>query len=342
MAPAAVAPGFSAADVGRLLLRERTRQGLSLREVGVRTGIPVAQLRAAETGALERRDGLCALKTVRRYADFLGLPGDRFALAILERWPTAARPALGALGAPADPQFTDPPTLLQEGPASGVAASSAPWAPSPDPVSSIPWVPPCPDTESQAPWEAFPATGVTPAVPAPWGPVARPRRGVRRVLQALVVLVALAVLAGTGVLALDRFEPSWLRSVGLARATPPVPPPTPLQRATLPGARGGRPTAEISPTMIAGGMRFVVHASTFSATLSASGGPCWVQVSADTSAPSEGVIDPGTSRRFAHIHALVVELGSTAGRLSVTSAAGRIRGYAPRTVPYKITVESSR
>src|SRR5487761_1592506 len=85
-----VVEGFTAGDVARSLRRERSRQGLSVKDVSTRTGIPVAQLRAAETGALNLPDQLSTLKTVRRYADFLGLPGDRYALALLEHWPTKA------------------------------------------------------------------------------------------------------------------------------------------------------------------------------------------------------------------------------------------------------------
>src|SRR5579862_9188980 len=98
---AAIGHGYSTADVGRALRQERTRQGLSLRDVSMRTGIPQDQLRAAETGSFDRPDGLAALKTVRRFADHLGLPGDRYALAILEQWPTRGRspaPVLGVVG----------------------------------------------------------------------------------------------------------------------------------------------------------------------------------------------------------------------------------------------------
>lgn len=96
---AAAVAGFTVGDVARSLRRTRTRQGLSLADVSSRTGVPVGQLRAAETGALDLPDQLATLKTVRRYADFLGLPGDRYALALLEHWPTKAglssRPATG-------------------------------------------------------------------------------------------------------------------------------------------------------------------------------------------------------------------------------------------------------
>ncbi|MGH8982210.1 MAG: helix-turn-helix domain-containing protein, partial [Acidimicrobiales bacterium] len=119
--------GYNVADVGRLLHRSRMCQGLSLRDVSWRTGIPQDQLREAETGLLVERNGLATLKTVRRYGDFLGLPGDRFALAILEDWPTrssGARQGPGRAGATA-------PTPLQTGQTAAVPVCGEPTAAAP-------------------------------------------------------------------------------------------------------------------------------------------------------------------------------------------------------------------
>lgn len=94
VATGAVAVSNSLVSVGgiaRTLHQERIRQGLSLRDVSVRTGIPVSQLHASETGVLRSSDDqISALKAVQHYAVFLGLPGDCFVLALVEHWPTRA------------------------------------------------------------------------------------------------------------------------------------------------------------------------------------------------------------------------------------------------------------
>ena len=86
---------LSAREVGRSLRRARTTLGLSLKDVSERTGLPSELLRAAEVGTLDESDQLGTLRTVRHYADFLGLPGDRYALAVLECWPFRPSAASG-------------------------------------------------------------------------------------------------------------------------------------------------------------------------------------------------------------------------------------------------------
>lgn len=379
-----VTAGFTVGDVGRQLSRQRNRQGLSLQDVALRTGIPVDQLRAAETGAIDRPDGLATLKTVRRYADFLGLPGDRFALAILERWPTkggphpfAARAARAAQAAQAEwtqtalqeaaprPQLTGPtaslPSLgsleLPGPPGDGTARNHtengqgsgkngrvrANGEVEPAPASAfspVQRVTSRPDDTSY--WNAFSDTGVTPAVLAPEDQVwRRPRRGVPVALQAVVVLVTLAVLAGLALLAVDRLKPSWLRAVGLTHAATPSTAPA-ASRGSRQPATHGTATAAIRPTKTAGAAAFVVRASSFTTKVTSPGGPCWVEVFTNTSsAPAyTGVIAAGGSQTFSHVHSLVVEMGSTAGRLSVSSSGGHVSTFAPSGVPYRITIRT--
>ena len=306
--------GFTAAGVGRLLGRERTRQGLSLPDVSRRTGIALDRLRAAEIGALDGIDGLATLTTVRRYADFLGLPGDRYALGILDRWPTrsAAR-----------------------------AARSA----------SLPG-PPAADLHRSAPADFEPApayghTGMTPAVPAVRSQVwSRPRHhGATALLQVLVGFVALALVAGVALLAIDRLHPAWLREAGLA---PPADPtlaaaPAPAGAQTGAGAHTGErrgATLLEAHRSSATTAAFDVPAARFTVTVAAAGGPCWVDVTAHaTQAPLyAGVVDPGSPRSFSGRTPLVVELGSVAGRVSVSAPGVRSASYAPPAIPFNVTV----
>ncbi|MGH9092202.1 MAG: helix-turn-helix domain-containing protein, partial [Acidimicrobiales bacterium] len=116
----------SVPELARTLRRARTRQGLRLEDVSARTGLPLEQLQAIETGTVERiPDRVAILRTLRRYADHLGLPGDRFVLAAVDHWPTtlghpttvvAVPPAAGAVaGAVAGPSTVA--TVAGAGPA---------------------------------------------------------------------------------------------------------------------------------------------------------------------------------------------------------------------------------
>lgn len=376
---ASAPPGFTVADVGRLLSRERNRQGLSLQDVAARTGIPVAQLRGAETGALDQPDGLATLKTVRRYADLLGLPGDRFALAILERWPTkggvprplsgptAAVPALGSVavtGAPTKATNTNGNghangsgggnTKKGRGAVDG-GAPAARTASTDEPTRIVapvgPVAQPSADADTTSFWGAFTDTGVSPAVVAPAGQVRRrTRRPVPGPLRALIVLVTLAVVVGVALLAIDRARPAWLSSIGLTHASTPATGSSSSATAAH-ASTGSRAashpatdpaTAELHPRATSAGATFTVPAASFSAKVTAPGGPCWVQVTTNTSSSPAfaGVLEAGSSRTFAHVHSLVVELGSTSGRLSVTSSGGHVAGYAPRGAPSTITVRT--
>ncbi len=332
--------GFTAADIGRSLSRERTRQGLSLHDVCARTGIPLDQLRAAETGVLDRPDGLATLKTVRRYADLLGLPGDRYALAILERWPTNGNvPPPFSMGVATAPPALGP--LPIGGPGGG--PGGGPTGPATAQLGALP------ADSGRAHWvddgPAFSATGMTPAVLAPSDQVWRRRR--RRPpagLQALVVVVTLAVLASIVLLAVDRVKPAWLRAVGIAANSTAASASPPRNGASR---RSGTTASAVTlrpRTTSATSTEFNVTASTFTVTLSASGGPCWVQVTSATAASPlyAGVVQPGSPRRFHAARSMVVEMGSTSGRLSISSKNGRIATYAPPEAPYQITVHSHR
>jgi hypothetical protein len=369
---AALAGGaFSAADVGRALRHERNRQGLSLRDVSVRTGIPEHQLRAAETGAFDQPDGLAALKTVRRFADLLGLPGDRFALAILEQWPTRGRALAAARAGSAEPFAPggapetavhrtavpplQPTALVAPGAGAaapgrrgGVAGGAGPddretvavavaavdawtgWRPGP--VDS-PYVP-----------DAFGDTGMTPAVRG--GEVWRPaRRSAPTTVKALIVALALCVLAAGGLLAVGKLRPAWLRDIGLSRLPMASAPAHPARRAATPtqGPARARTTAASATLTLHRTSRteaVVTVAAPYTAEVTAVGGPCWVQVTSSTSATPvfAGIVEPGAPRSFSSSGAMAVELGSTAGRFSLTSASGRISTRRPSVVPFRFLV----
>ena len=80
--------------MGRALRRERTRRGLRLEDVSLQTGLPPNDLDALEAGTVDRiPDQVQILKILRRYADFLGLPGDRYVVILVDHWPSGRGPA---------------------------------------------------------------------------------------------------------------------------------------------------------------------------------------------------------------------------------------------------------
>lgn len=411
--------GYTVADVGRLLTRARTKRGLSLRDVSNRIGVPQDQLRAAETGQLAARDGLATLKTVRRYADYLGLPGDRFALAILENWPTrgsdarslhpgavtegpaplqtsptAAFPALhtatgassadtgektqmvarpttsnlvtpaaGSTPAHGSAPAAGPVPVTGKTPAAGSTPARGTQRPADSqataPTSAISRVAPARERSATSMWSgaAFSDTGMAPAVRARSTQIVRRRRRVPAVLQVAIVLVSLGVLAGAAFLAVDRLHPSWLSKIGLTSQTTSVAAGTDAARPTTTGsnthatstpstgaaARGSTAsrkslrldkTSSSTATVNAG-------ASTFVATVRAVGGPCWVEVTTPTSSAPvfAGDVTAGASESFTEAKTLVVEMGSTSGRLSVKSSAGTLGPTAPTAVPYRFTID---
>jgi len=152
-------------EVARTLRVARARQGLRIEDVSARTGLPVLQLEALESGTVDLLpDHIQILQTLRRYGDYLGLPGERLVLVLVDRWPgpaglppppapsTAAIAAVGsataAVPAPAT-QGTAP-----AGPGEGTAATLLVGDPGTAPVTALSGNPPI-------------DTGVVPAVTSP-------------------------------------------------------------------------------------------------------------------------------------------------------------------------------
>jgi hypothetical protein len=338
---------YTAHDVARALRHARVRQGLSVKDVGLRTGIPVSQLRAAETASLSLPDQLATLKTVRAYADFLGLPGDRYALALLEHWPTKGAPG----GSGTSPTATIPAVPKPDGSGDGAgdatAGTAAGTAAATAPVPLITPVAPAREVGSE-PFYAFEDTGVSPAVPAVGAPVYRGRGRVPAGLRVGVGVTAVAVATALAFLAIDRLRPSWL-----GVATPPSPAgarpttPAPAPRAAHPAHHRttAAPSVTLRPvTTTPASTVFRVGTSPFQLTVSATPiGPCWVQVSVPTAtAPAfAGMLSPGQSTTVSVARSATVEVGSSSGRISVAVGSEHVLStYAPRVAPSRTTFDT--
>lgn len=350
------------AEVGRALRNERLRQGLSHRDVSRRLGIPEDQLKMAESGRFGRTDQLSALKTVRRFADLLGLPGDRFALAILEQWPTTVRPG----GQP--PPYRHEPTASVPAVRGGAVPArrggavpagrggAVPAAPVNDITGMMPLGDFDPDFalfDDQ--FDTGERTDMVPAVPiATTGSVVH-RGAMPWPLRAAAVVLVVAVVVGGALLAVDRLHPAWLRSIGLARSSTPS---TAAGTRPTPGSPTGSRThsstgsGKGSGTLVTDTLRPRATSAT-AATLSAArspvhvtvasvGGPCWVDITSPTSSSSlfSGVLSSGTHHSFTVTGSASIVLGSAAGRISATSGSAKLATYQPPVAPFTLSVQT--
>lgn len=358
---------WSVADAARALRRARTAQGLRVDEVAQGAGVSAQDLRSIEAAALDRfPDSLSALRTVRRSADYLGLPGDQLALVLMERWPLRASRGPVAPDAPtslvaaveSDPTATteavggDHPTEvpgLQRGWGTsrddffGATAAA-------DPATRDVAIDDVGPAAAAVGEEGEVATGETQAVlvgagvslPPPPAPVGSSSRRPSDTdappvwLRVVVIAVVLAVLAGVAGIVLHN---SHSNNPGTS-ATPPSG--NAGQHATPPTAKVTNvafTTAQTSPTSA----DITVGASSFTVTVSAVGYIAWVKVTAPTKPTPlfENIINPGQSQSFPVSQSLTVETGSVAGHVAVTVGTTQVGTYVPPAAPYYITFKAS-
>ncbi len=341
----------SVAELARTLRRVRTRQGLRLEDVSARTGLPLDELERLESGDVGRlEDRVATVKALRIYASSLGLSGDLYALSLVEHWP-AARPAT-APGAASDERWA--PTAAGDAPTATVPRVAG--VPTATTTASVPAiavavadappntdVPAWPGTTSTA--VAVLDTGLTPAVSGlPHRPRRHRRAGTPLWLRALVVVVALAVLVGVAGLVIQAVQPSWLQTIGITHPNHPGASTTTVTTGTSSTTTTAAPASGlrlVSTTPTAA--TFSVRASTFTVETSAVGNPSWVQVTdpGQTAPLYAGILEAGQSKSFSTQHSLVVEVGSSAAHLFVSSGAKNLGFYFPKAAPYTVTFDAA-
>ncbi|MGO9456379.1 MAG: helix-turn-helix domain-containing protein [Acidimicrobiales bacterium] len=360
---AATGTPSSVPEVGRLLRRSRTRQGLHLEDVAARTGLNLHQLEALETGTVDRiPDRVVVLQTLRRYADFLGLPGDRFVLAVVDHWPspTAAPPVVPvaprpvAAVAPAAVAATSAvavgPPLAPTGtvPVTAVTRVDRPVHVTPHPTgvpSTTAQVNAVPNTKvpsAAAQVNAVPNTGVIPAVrpQAPRGPRARPSTAA---LSVAIGVLAVAVMLGIGALLVHRYEPRWLSDIGVTQA-PTSPSTTTAGSGSHAHHPSGAPTQTLTvATTSPNAANLTVHSQSFQVTVKATGGSSWVQATqSGQAAPAfSGVLAPGQTQVFRVDGSLQLEVGSVSAHVVVATGLRALGSYVPPAAPYTMTISGA-
>lgn len=342
----------SARELGRTLRRIRTRRGLRLEDVSARTGLSLDMLEKLENGAVENvADRVDVLRTLRRFADFLGLPGDRYVLILVDNWPSAAGPS---------------PQIVPLQPAAGTAGTAGGTGP-----VAVATVAPSPAPQPQAPLD----TGTVPAVPAPLataasatsstvtasastaslgrsvvdtGPtpairIARrtpetppPRRSLWTsftVRAGVVILVAVVVL-GSGYVAVHHYEPAWLSDLGITSATHPhkskTPPPKHTVAPKTTVVESCTPTGSTSATCSVNAPSYVVHVTAVGAT-------SWVQATQNGSVLFSGTVLTGATQQFTVTQPVTLVVGSSAAHVFVYHGSKEIGFYFPQAAPFTLT-----
>ena len=173
-------------------------------------------------------------------------------------------------------------------------------------------------------------TGVVPAVPVAASKPHRARRRTPLGLRILVVVAAVAVLAGIAGLLIHRYKPHWLDTVGITHS--------PKTTTSTTGAS----TTTAAPTIFkvsgtsADSATFSVHASTFSVQVTAVGNPSWVQATqAGKTTPTYGaVLAANDSEHFTVDHALTVVVGSVSAHVYISVDGKPVGFYLPPAAPY--------
>jgi len=348
----------------------RTRQGLRLEDICVRTGLPLAQLEALESGTVDRMpDRVATVRALRAYANYLGLSGDQFALTLVDLWPSSAaaaqppvvdlRSPTGVVPAPSAPTAAVPGIELvatvdpgmPTGQVGAVATALAGTWPTTGAHAAVP----------VANVTGFADTGLTPMVTAtPHRPQRERRRpGAPLWLRIVVGVVALAVVVGVAGLIIQEVHPSWLRSIGITHG----PSPTDANSGggnsgnanSGGGSSGGtaNPTARSTTTTkpsaftvastTATSATVHVAAATFDVEVTAQDNPSWVQVTAPgQDAPLfAGILEAGQSQTFPVNQSLVVQVGSAAAHLFVSSHGHNLGFYFPPAAPFTVTLTTS-
>jgi transcriptional regulator with XRE-family HTH domain len=328
-------------EIGQLLCAARDGRGLSLLEVHDRTGLPITQLEAIESGEYHLiPHPAYGLSTLRRYADFLLLPAEDLTVSFMQHVPALAP---SVVSSPVSPPEASPPRPSRDGlsdsahlrafnqttlvPAVGTSSGGAPtrFAGIPDSANGS-W----PMNHDPA-TEALHMSDVTAQALAK-----RHRRKAPLVLRLGVWLLCFLLVVSGGGLAVDHWRPRWMSPLHIVRSTLS----SALPKSPKPSTPRATPVVAFQQVAAsANQVAYNVDAAMFTVTVTATA-RCWVQVTTDQSvAPVfRGVQPPGWNQAFQVTGRITVQLGAS-GALVVVSAGHRTIGtFTPTAAPVTVTL----
>ncbi len=336
----------SVPDIGRSLRMAREQTGLSLGEAAEQAGLNRADAETLESGTVSRmRDRVETLRSLRTYADSLGLPGNDYALAVIDLWPTVNQlPARGLDSGqvPVVSVSTAPVGGHSPGTGSGGAWPSDPTGVTDFMVTGV--VTPLDSstvTDAAAALSEHPEhspnldTGEIPAV----------KRRAPRSLKILAVVLTLLVGLGVFTLIERSHFHSWGNTISadssrwwqdLKQATGLAPKKPAVTTVTPPGTL---PKVDMVQDPANSHVTINVHASSFSVKMVAFKAPSWMQVT-DTQQQApiyQQVLPGGANDTFPVTTSLTVETGSPSARAYVYDGTTFIGYFFPSKAPYTMT-----
>jgi Helix-turn-helix domain/Domain of unknown function (DUF4115) len=341
----------SVPDLARSLRLARERAELTVSDAAARAGLGSAVVEALESGNVgPHHDRIATLRSLRAYADSLGLPGSDYVLVAVEQWPaadplptlggeTAVVPVVSISSAPAGGHFpVGGHGSVWPGDATGVTDATTTGVMETRPTSLN-------DTGR------LPAldTGRVPAVDT--GQVPAVHFGVPRLLKFMVGLLTVLVVLGAAALIERGHLNGWFDS-GKSTTTRWVDDAKSALGITS-GTSGHGHHATTTPTTAAKSItaskvtmrpgpglseNISVAATSFTVKVVATKGPCWVSV---TTAPGlkplfEGDLQPGQSHSFVVTNTLTVQTGSAAGGTLLYEGIKPLGFYFPPKAPFTI------
>jgi Helix-turn-helix domain/Domain of unknown function (DUF4115) len=339
-------------DLARSLRHARERAELTVADAADRAGLSSAVVEALESGNVgPHHDRIATLRSLRAYADSLGLPGNDYVLVAVEQWPatgplptlggeTAVVPVVSISSAPVGGHFpAGGHGSVWPGDATGVTDATTTGVMQTRPTSLH-------DTGR------LPAldTGRVPAVDT--GQVPAVNVGVPRLLKFMVGLLAVLVVLGGAALIERGHLNGWFHSgkstttrwVDDAKSALGITPSksghghhtttTPTTAAKAIAA--SKVTMQPGPSALSENIS--VAATSFTVKVVATKGPCWVSV---TTAPGlkplfEGDLQPGQSHSFVVTNTLTVQTGSAAGGTLLYEGIKPLGFYFPPKAPFTI------
>jgi Helix-turn-helix domain len=338
-------------DVARALQRAREQADLTVAAAADRAGLSAGVVEALESGNVgQQHDRIATLRSLRVYADSLGLPGSDYVLVAVEQWPvpgtvlttsgeTAVVPVVSISSAPAGGHFpAGGHGSVWPGDATGVTPTTTGVMERLRPTSVN-------DTGR------LPAldTGRVPAVDT--GEVPAVSFRVPGFLKFMVALVAFLVVLGGAALIERGHLTGWYDS---ARSTTTRWVDNAKSAVGITSSPGHGHHTTTTPTTAVkridhskvtmkagtGGIseNISVAATSFTVKVLATKGPCWVSVS---TAPGltplfEQDLQPGQSHTFVVTSSLIVQTGSSAGGVVFYEGIKAIGFYFPPKAPFTI------
>ena len=343
----------SVPDMARSLQLARLRAELTVPEASARAGLGNAVVEALESGDPgQQLDRIATLRSLRAYADALGLPGNDYVLAAVEQWPSA-----GPLLTTGSETAVVPVVSISSAPAGGHSPAGGHGSVWPGEATGVPDATTTGVMESIRPTSVtdtgrLPAldTGRVPVVDT--GQVRAVRLGAPRLLTFLIGLVAfLVVLGGAALIEHNQINgwfdsgrsttTRWIDDVKSAlgftsKPTAHTHHPSTTSTTATKAARGSKVTVMAGPGALSENIS--VSAKSFTVKVLTTTRPCWVDVTiAGVPKPLfEGDLLPGQSHSFVVTSSLTVETGSSAGGTQYYEGTKLLGYFFPPKAPFTI------